>query len=240
VLAFSLLLASCGGKAGGDDTEDGTGIQTGNGITNGVIAQGLQVKYCDNSLDDFSFTSASLPNYTETKDFGYTEIDGAVALTDYIADISVKIINGKLNMTLGVPKDYNFNFRKNYQGLSIMKGLRGPYNTVTPSDVNLVCLAEGDLVDITGNYSLWCIKRLTYTAEGEEVEIAYLIYADKDVTIKGSYSGDYGDGYTNIYDCSFKKGWNYLIIKSDSGHTSNFTSSQTLPSGYYWILFGDW
>jgi hypothetical protein len=210
MLAFSLLLAACGGKAGGDDTDD-TGAQT--GITNGIIAQGLQVKYLDGIQipweDDINV--ANLPNYTGTLDFNYC--DGK-PITDYVPGTSIKVTNGKLNMTLGTPKA---EYLKTIDRFPTNWFIEDNINiTVTPSNAKVL----EEFFEFTTSdeaYELLCLN---------DYDDAWFTYADRDVTIKGTYSNY---DYTQTYDFSFKKGWNYS--------TDEIYSSQTLPSGFYWIVY---
>jgi hypothetical protein len=64
------------------------------------------------------------------------------------------------------------------------------------------------------------------------------IYVDRDVTIKGTYTDD---GYTDRYDVSLKKGWNYLnmsYMNNSTGRTYTHTASTSLPSGCTCVVWG--
>jgi len=129
---------------------------------------------------------------------------------------SVKVNDGKVTISLGVPNPAYMDTFNNY----IPDGI-----TVTPGGVNI--LVNIDIIFFTSDlqHALFCIK--------DENNYAYLGYVDKDVTVKGTYTE--GD-YTEIYDVSLKKGWNYFIITTN-GARMTLNSSETLPGGYNWVVF---
>jgi hypothetical protein len=195
---LTLSLASCGEKSEDDSSS---------GIT--VIAQGVQVK------DGTGMTNwSTIPDPTTFSD--YNGILDFNYIANFAPGSSLKVTNGKLNMTLGTPKS------EYLESLSwfIERGI-----TVTPSNAKFVSTVDDGFPTSDEVYYLLCFKRL---------KAAYLTYADRNVTMKGTYS-DYGEVYD--YDCSFKKGWNYMLIERDiSGDKYTYTSSQTLPSDYYWVV----
>jgi len=65
---------------------------------------------------------------------------------------------------------------------------------------------------------------------------AFLIYADRDVTIKGTFSSDEYT-VTENWNVSMKKGWNYVIYsENEATKTGTFTSSTTQPSDFKWTV----
>jgi hypothetical protein len=71
-----------------------------------------------------------------------------------------------------------------------------------------------------GEYYLCCSK--------DQNNWANLIYADKNVTIKGTYT--YYSSYK--YNISLKAGWNYLYQTDDGTYTSSVSTS--IPEYYKW------
>ncbi|GHV69867.1 hypothetical protein FACS1894199_19060 [Bacteroidia bacterium] len=64
----------------------------------------------------------------------------------------------------------------------------------------------------------------SYTDSGEEMETSlYLVYVDKDVTVKGSVEGC-------AYDLTLKKGWNKAYQKGSALNTT------TEPKGLKWVF----
>jgi hypothetical protein len=208
LLAFSLILSL---SLSACKDGGGNGGNGGGGITGGVIAQGIQVKDATNKTNPIG-NAADLPDYTGSLDF-------TSVITNYVPGSSVKITNGKLYMTLGTPKSEYLSSSSEY----------GEY--VTPSNTNFFEYAnEGSGGQfVTGMYVLGCVKRLTNTIE----EYAGLMYVDRDVTVKVSQNLPNYE-----LDCSLKKGWNYMVGIEDSGNDiEKWTSSQMLPSDYYWVVF---
>jgi len=66
----------------------------------------------------------------------------------------------------------------------------------------------------------------------------FLVYLDKDYTATGIYNdiGAEGVSYTISVNITLTKGWNFMIQKYTSGTSASMTSSQTLPSGYKWVI----
>jgi len=228
IIAFAIVIglsfASCsnGTTSSNVPTPDGGGTIVTNNDGSATIS-GIQIKDGTSNYQDIIATN--LPNYTGTKDFRYC------LLKDYsfspigmvIPNSSVKVTNGKLNITLGIPKDeYLIN-------LTATDGL-----TVNPSNVKFFNNGEEGLFCASNNeYSEWlyCFKKESYTYRA----FAILIYADRDVTIKGTT----GYGYKQ-YDCSLQKGWNYVINEYNySTFTTTYKSSQELPPDFCWAIVKD-
>jgi hypothetical protein len=219
MLAFSLLLVACGnGSTGGGGGGNNGGNNGGGAITDGVIVQGVQVKDATQITNDTFINFASLPDYNGSLDFNL-HADGK-PITDYVPGSSVKVTNGKLNMTLGTPKN-------EYLGVPVN------FPSFTPSTTKFFeyFLSDQERVFVTSDkYMLYCLK--TYTST--KLEIASLIYVDGNATAKAT---DTFGSYTYITDCSFKKGWNFVIVEENSStKITKYTSSQTLPSGFYWVV----
>jgi hypothetical protein len=207
LLAFSIILSfvliSCGNGSTG-----GGGNNGGGAITDGVIAQGLQVKDATNvNLGYFTGSLADLPNYTGTLDFSNQ-------ITTGIPGSSVKVTNGKLNMTLGTPTDAAFSYTQSYLSANDI--------TLSPSDAKVFYKEEGDgILFLTSDlkYTLYCFQSIKPIVAG------ILAYADKDVTGTRTVNGI-------AYNVVLKKGWNYLMINNSSAPTA----SQQLPDGCYWVV----
>jgi hypothetical protein len=106
----------------------------------------------------------------------------------------------------------------------------GLLQTLSSDDTKGFLLSDSLRIS-SGTRNLSCYKQLTPTQQ----EVATMVYVDKDCIIKFSNSEA---GTTNNYDCSFKKGWNYMYsarTKSGATRTYNVTASQTLRSGYNWV-----
>ena len=223
-LAIVLALAACSNPAGGGGKDNGG--SGGGGTT--VIAQGIQVKATpDNgsTFTDSTFTGDfGNCNYSSRTEGGsyYYHVD---PITQYAPDSSIKVTNGKLTMTLGVPKaEYLFDMDSEFSGSGI---------TISPSGAK--CYAFIGFWTSDGEHDLWCLKDRSALLE-------VLAYVDRDVNINGTGT-DTSDGTTYIYtvNYSLKKGWNYVTYESrDSGGSTvevKQTSSPTLPTGYNWVIF---
>jgi hypothetical protein len=230
LLVFSLLLASCGGKAGGDDAEDDTGLQIGNGAitggTNGIWSITATLKY-----------DTDISNLAEAKsitDFGYSidwnEQNNEVIfppISNVIPNSSITVSGGKVTIKLGVPKSEYLELTED----------DSPTITVTPSNAKGFLLRHFNFFNSSdGKYGLYTSFYETATTE---VEVERLVYVDRDVTIKGTetWTDSNGTTYTEKWDASFKAGWNYLI---ETHHTENngttMTASQSLSGGINWIV----
>jgi hypothetical protein len=171
-----------------------------------------------------SFVAANLPDYKGNLDFIY-EYPGEIYITKIVPSSSVKVTNGKLNITLGTPKAEYFETMVFAEELNYLSNI-----TVTPSDANFFWFDDYKIFITSDVLFLGCFKK---TVDEYTDEIAYLMYFDRDVTVKGT-STLYNTTYT--YDCSFKKGWNYCISNNGYNYRKT-TSSQTLPFGYYWVVW---
>jgi len=203
IAVIGFSFTSCGDK--GKDGNDGS--SGGQSISGSTIVSGATVVY-----------HSSIKNLAEAKsytDFSYLDDE---ALSYYLdGSSSVTINSDKVTIKLGVPKAV---YLEDFSS-EIEKGI-----TVSPSNAKAFIPAEAYFFFNTsdGKYMLLCAKDLH--------NMVFLIYADIDVTIKGTYTGD---SYKEIWNVSFKKGWNYLIV-SESGKTATFTSSVSQPSGYNWTV----
>jgi len=228
-LASGLLFVSCDTPPGPDPNKDST--TGGGGAT--VIAQGIQVKVHPD--DGSTLTDSTLfTDSTFTGDFGncnyFAASDGSSfservdPITQYVPDSSIKVTNGKLTMTLGVPKA---------EYMASTDDLRTGI-TVSPSGAKLFIHFWGSFYTSDMRHYLGCIK----TIGSAEVQI--LLYADRDVNVSGTYTDTYDDGTTiTTINWSLKKGWNYVLGElSGSGSTGEvkLTSSTTLPAGFNWVI----
>jgi hypothetical protein len=171
---------------------------------------------------------------TDATDFGYV-YDGEVKpLSDFITGTPKVLITGengmmadtrKLTIELDTPKA---------AALTAFAGARGRFRhitfeniTVTPSDAKVW---HDELWDSTAWYYLQMANLVDAGV--------FLIYLDKDVTLNGSYTpGSITYTFSSVL---FKRGWNYLIETwSDSNTKAAYTTSQTSPNGFTWMVFED-
>jgi hypothetical protein len=157
--------------------------------------------------------------------FGYWW-DGT-PLSDWIPGSSVTISGGTVNIKLGTPPD---NEMASFAEIAEEQGWMEEDFTANPSTAKVYeeYLGGTFFYSSDGKYAL------TY-AKGFD-NIAVFWYVDKDVTVTGEVIVTTGTGgtYTWIFNCSLKKGWNY-VFASLSGTTVNYTTGDT--SGYKWQVF---
>jgi hypothetical protein len=185
----------------------------GNAILGNNITSGAEVVY-----------DSSIKNLTEAKkatNFSFVydhDVRRIRPLNDFLdGSPSVTISDNKVTIILGTPKSAYLNTLSDEL---IEKGI-----TVNPSNAKFF---EMDFSTSDNKYSLFCMK--------DDKNGAVLSYADRDVTIKGTFnSRDDGEEYK--YNMSLKKGWNYLFSSyNEKTKTSTATSSTTQPSGYKWTV----
>jgi hypothetical protein len=223
-----------GGNNNNNNGNTGTSADNGGGATiitnsdgSGAISN-VQVKLVT-QLDVLKLpnggilSSSSLSNYTDTNDFSYVwdYNNNVVEPISNVPSIVIQVINGKLNMLLGIPKDEDLLTFRPDSGVPVI-----------PSDAKVISLGPGEDGFITfDNTSLMvCFKDYSQ----DVYQFVSLIYVNKDVIVKGTIINS---GYTIIYDCSFKKGWNYFLTEGNEiSKTGTLKSSQTLPSGYNWVV----
>jgi len=157
-------------------------------------------------------------------DFSYIYHEGAKIVYPLSTLIdppaSVKITNGKVDINLGTPKS------------AWLESVSGKFDgggfTITPNDDAKWFALESGFSTSDGKYFLFGQKG--------DSDYAVLVYADKDVTIKGTGTFD-EDSYTEVWDVSLKKGWNYVIYSRTNSSTTTYKSAATLPEGYTWKVF---
>jgi len=193
-----------------DDDGDPEKTISGNSIASGAP---VDIPEAAKSQTDFSYTY----NYYYYNDDNKPRLEALSTFIDEPA--SVKIKDGKVDVQLGKPKS------------AYLEKLKGDTAiTISPDDAKCFQLTEG-FYTADGNYSLYPKKN-----KNEE---AMLIYADKNVTIKGTATFNDGGGtFTQVIDASLKQGWNFLIM-SQSGATTKITASTTLPDDFKWTVISD-
>jgi len=204
VIVFSF--ASCSGGGGGNvDKPDNN---SGGGLV-GTIVSGATVEY-DQAFFINTVDMNAAKGYTNFSFFWEDSSDSLDPLRDYINEpASVTVSGGTVTIKLGTPK-FDLNSSNSWlieDGISISPNSAKVY----------IDTKSGNFGTADGKYGLFCIKDMN--------NFAVLCYADMDVTIKGT--SQYGEKY----DCTFKKGWNYIIW---SVNTNTFTSSVSQPNGYKW------
>jgi hypothetical protein len=152
-------------------------------------------------------------------------------LSNYISGASVEVSGGKAVIKLGVPTN-------EYLGTISEKWyFSGDDNdeipseiTVSTPDVKVTGGFDAGFFGSADDYNLFCEK--------DEDNFTCLVYADKDVTIIGTYT--YTDTYdsktyTETYNVSLKAGWNYYLWQlNETTNTTTYTASTTLPAGFNW------
>jgi len=164
-------------------------------------------------------------------DFSYLSYEGGGGMIKPLNTIinepaSVKITNGKIDINLGTPKSESLD--------SISEWAEATGLTINPNDAKTFFGGQRFCTS-DGSYLLVCIKGNS--------GFALLVYADKDVTIKGKATT--GNGFIDDYDASLKKGWNYLIMTWIKSTGYKYTSAATLPDGFKWTVmtpeaFSNW
>jgi len=204
----------------GDD--DGGG---GNTISGNNITSGAEVVY-----------DSSIKNITEAKNvidycFSlYSSDVGVEPLSKFLdGSPSVTVNNNKVTINLGIPKSAYLD--------TIIDLWGGEIEGVTLNPINANVFQPWGFYSSDGKYFLYC-----QIDDNNDVQ---LVYVDRNVTIKGSFTETESDySYTYIYNVSLKKGWNYIIMSRSYNETTNTekmtaTSSTTQPSGLKWIVYED-
>ena len=156
-------------------------------------------------------------------DFSYAG-DG-YPLSEYLnGESSATISGGKVTIKLGVPKEL--------YSLSDLSDF-------IPDSVNVSSTKVKGIFTDMGFFTSDDKYLLVY--EKDDYNYVFLAYVDGDVTIKGTHKEtdpDDGITYTETWDVSLKKGWNFLIASENKAtHTGTLTSSASLPSGFTWTVF---
>jgi len=128
-------------------------------------------------------------------------------ISNYVPSTSITVKDGKLNMKLGTPKN------EVLEDWNVQETVISPAGECKSFDFNSNGFYTSD-----GKYRLYL--------KGADTKDAGLTYWERDVTITGG-----------SFNYSFKKGWNYFIIEYNwDPFYFNGTSSQTLPSGFTWVI----
>jgi len=214
IIAIAAVIGFCSVSCGDDDSGGG------NAISGNTITSGAEVVY-DSSIDDVAEAK-------KVTDFGFMHYWDEKNDTDELKPLSyfldgspsVSVNNNKVTINLGTPKSvYLYNFPDEL----------GESVTINPINANLFGIG---FRSSDGKYSLGCrIKDNNYVQ---------LYYVDRNANIKGSFTQDNEeDGvFTDIYNVSLKKGWNYIIYSyNETTNTGTYTSSTTQPNGLKWTVY---
>jgi hypothetical protein len=159
-------------------------------------------------------------------DFGYTatgpgEIDplGSFMTGKPKAEVN----NGRLTLELDTPHSGLMQplIHMFYTGNNDISVIPPDANGYTPSFQTSNVFSES-----TNSYRL----RIKGGDQGKGENGAWLLYADKEVTMNGSNS------YFNFDNIFLAKGWNYVTYTYSDETNYVKTASQTLPSGYVWAV----
>ena len=214
VVVIGFAMTGCGNPSGG-------GGGWGGSIGDTIILEDKDVTY-HSSIPGGDLTAAKAK-----VDFDYICIDYDddifVKLSDYIPGATVKINNSKLSLELGVPKNEVLESPDFGAGV-----------TVSDPSAKISNIPNGELFTADHTFHLSLIKTDTDTL----LEGAMLIYATKNVNIKGTESYP---GWTNVWNVSLKSGWNYILISdNDITEKSTITATTNLPSSYKWTVYKWW
>jgi len=208
VLGIIVLAVVIGFSMAACKNDGGTGGgDTGGTINGSTITSGAPVDY-----------SAGLPEEARSQtDFNYIRVGSSIVPLSTKIDppASVTITSGKVDIKLGTPKTASLE--------SITADLPSGV-TATPSDAKTFRIYGFYTSADAGAYCL-------YIQKGEDGQGA-LVYANKNVTVTGTGTVD---GDTLVFNVSLKQGWNYSVY-SESGSTTTFTASTTLPDGFKWTV----
>ena len=163
---------------------------------------------------------------------GMTDADKPTRFS--VSTLTATINSGKVDIVFGEP------IRATYTVGDWLNEETGHRVTANPSDAKF---SPAKYFHSDGyEYYLICLK------EDLKGSWVYLIYADKDATIKGTrdsnkvtYIGGNRTEYheTRSVDASLKKGWNYWIVNR-SGTTTERTYTETastnIPGGFKWFV----
>ena len=208
----------------GDD--DGGG---GNAISGNTITSGEEVVY-GSSIKDV----AEAKNVT---DFGFmyywdekNDTEKLKPLSYFLdGSPSITINNNKVTIILGTPKSaYLKNISELIDENDDKHSITINKDMVTPNNAKFF-FDLSDFSTADGKYFCICLK--------DDNNFVYICYVDRNVTIKGSYTEDYYGTILN-YNCSLKKGWNYIVMSfNETKDTVTYTSSTTQPNGYKWTVY---
>jgi len=187
----------------------------------------------------------SLNGAPSTLDFSYVADVDLRHLSNYINEpASIKITKGKLNISLGTPKDT--------RAYMLMQDLlnemwhESEYSNITsntlsvPADLKIFGIYNIAATIDGHNYWLDCME--------DHFSTAVLVYASKNAavlgTVKDETSRILGDAFEitqsiESWDCNFEAGWNYLIrsfVIQNGLFIANITAAQTPPEGYKWVV----
>jgi hypothetical protein len=100
--------------------------------------------------------------------------------------------------------------------------------TVNPSSAKMYEDVLSSFYSSDGEYALLYMKDLS--------NMALFWYMDRDVTITGTHTRDIGMGETRTqtFNCSLKKGWNYVFASYNSATKTETITTGAAPSGYKW------
>jgi len=213
VIGFSL--AACGG----DDDDDNSG--GGNGGGNGSLGNTLTITdvqvysmdWDENGILQFKPFTGTVAN------LNYVRVSGRVykSLNELIdGNPTVTLVNGKLNVTLGMPKASsleNFN----------------PHPSVSVSTTGVKIFS---IQDFCGDHLYNDASVSQVRTDGQDGGAIYW-YSNKDVNINGKYTDEY-DGVVITVAMNLKAGWN-SIIGISTGTGLSFKTGMP-NTDYKWML----
>jgi len=227
-LILTLSFASCKESSNGGGDEGDKPQTTINGET---ITSGVEINY----PEDWVKNKADAETYTDFSFFrngvwnGEKYIYTIYPISDYInSPASITLSDGKVTIKLGTPKEPSPLTFSDYKSIDLTYD-----KSAKLFWINWTCTENA-------KYGLDFVK--------DENGNTSLVYADKDVTIKGTVEwwewvaseGKYSEDKftTDKWDVSFKKGWNYFWwTPNAAGDTWTSKASLTLPDGYHWVVY---
>jgi len=226
IIGLTMTACSGGDDGGGNgDSDDGGGTESGDnsstgGITNGDIAKDAPIN--TGSIDtSTTLVFDKMGIYYDNN----TYKDVLYSISDYVPGTTITVKDGKLNMKLGTPKTEYLQLGSSQLPSSDV--------TMNPSDVKSFLFEKGFYTS-DENYKLSIVGPTNYS---NDPCFAILFYAEKGGTVNGTYiqTGENNYSYTMTFNMSINKGWNYQIQERQQ-NSNKITCSQTLPSGYSWVI----
>ena len=218
VAIIGFALVGCGNPSGGG----------GGSIGDTIILQNKNVTY-HSSIPDGDLAAAKAK-----EDFDYICIDydndTFVELSGYIPGATVKIIDSKLSLELGVPKGEVLESPE-----VALSWFFDSSVTVSDPSAKVAYIPNGEFYTADNAFHLSLIK----TDSNTLLEGAMLMYATTNVNISGTVT--LNDGWKIVWNASLKSGWNYVLMSdNDITEKTTITATTKLPSSYKWTVYKWW
>jgi hypothetical protein len=204
----------------GGDGPGGGDVSLGNTLTiSNAQVYSVNWDYSPPRFSSYNGTVSNL-NYIYSRDD-----DDYTPLSDLIeGNPSVTLKNGKLNITLGKPKNSSLEY---FNASNMPEGITVSRTDAKTFTINRLYNRDDDYV-MQGQF------------EGNEDNSVMYVYADKDLNVTGqTTTTQYGVTYTGIYAVYFKAGWNSVYTtRSQTGTNAYQTTVKTgtPPAAFRWVI----